>query len=422
MSDRSLEDWLCALERAHPVQIDLGLERVAAVARRLGLDRAACPVITVAGTNGKGSCVATAEKLLLAGGKRTGVYTSPHLRRYNERVRLDGREVDDQTLCAAFAAVESARADTTLTYFEHGTLAALQVFREARPDRLVLEVGLGGRLDAVNILSPTVSVVTSIGLDHQDWLGPDRESIGREKAGIFRSGVPAVIGDRDRPHSLREISEAVGANWQAIGEQFDESLSAAGLWNWRGTRRDGSPLLHQGLPVPGLIGSNVACAMQALSLCDDLPDRDVLDRVLPELRLEGRMQSLRHASVECVLDVAHNPDGVASLVHRLGPGAGRTVVVMGAMRDKDCEGMMRLLALIADEWFLATLDGPRAQSAAVLANLVPGDAPVHACDNIASALDKAFRVLSAADRLVVCGSFHAVGPALDWFGLQGDRL
>lgn len=225
---RSLAGWLSALESAHPVQIDMGLERVRVVARRLELDRADCPVITVAGTNGKGSCVATAERLLLASGKRTGVYTSPHLRRYNERVRLDGNEVSDGALCRAFEAVEEARRGTSLTYFEHGTLAALHVFREARPDRLVLEVGLGGRLDAVNIVDPTVAVVTSIGLDHQDWLGPDRESIAGEKAGIFRLGAPAVIGDRDPPEALAKACRAVGARWYAIGDHFDECLTGRG--------------------------------------------------------------------------------------------------------------------------------------------------------------------------------------------------
>ena len=417
-----LADWLRKLESAHPAQIELGLDRVLAVAKRLGLDEARCPVITVAGTNGKGSCVATIEQLLLATGKRTGVYTSPHLRRYNERIRLDGREVSDARLCAAFEAVEQARNGVSLSYFEHGTLAALQVFRDSDPDWLVLEVGLGGRLDAVNIVAPTVAVVTSIGLDHQDWLGPDRESIGREKAGIFRAGAPAVIGDRDPPRSLRDVADQTGARWCAIGESFDESASADGSWAWRGRGQDGEGIVHAGLPAPQLIGSNVACALEALALCGALPDREVLTRVLPNVAVEGRMQLLRHRGVECVLDVAHNPDGVQSLVRRLrsNPCGGRTLVVMGAMRDKDCQGMIKALDGLAEGWFFATLEGDRAETAARLASLVPGEAPRSCHAGIAEALVAVFGVLMPGDRLLVCGSFFAVGPALDWFEGQQE--
>ncbi len=415
--DTSLADWLGKLEAAHPSQIDLGLDRVLAVAKRLGLDRSACPVITVAGTNGKGSCVATLERLLLASGCSTGVYTSPHLRRYNERVRLDGTEVDDARLCAAIEAVDRAREGVSLTYFEHGTLAALQVFREAAPDWLLLEVGLGGRLDAVNIVAPTVAVVTSIGLDHQDWLGPDRESIGREKAGIFRAGIPAVVGDRDPPHSLHETAARLGSSWYAIGDAFDESTRASGDWSWRGCGRDGARVEYTRLPAPRLLGSNVACALQALSLCAALPGRDVLERVLPHIEIEGRMQSLQRGGVECLLDVAHNPDGMRVLVQRLlaAPPAGRSVVVMGAMKDKDCAGIIASLAAVADAWFFCDLPGDRAESAARLAGFVQGAAPATCHAGVSEALDAAFAAVVPGDRLLVCGSFHAVGPALDWF-------
>ena len=424
MTHTPLAAWLSRLEAAHPSQIDLGLERVVSVARRLGLDRFDCPVLTVAGTNGKGSCVATAEQLLLASGKRTGVYTSPHLRRYNERVRLDGREVSDELLCAAFETVENARQGISLTYFEHGTLAALQLFREASPDWLVLEVGLGGRLDAVNIVPPSVAVVTSIGLDHQDWLGPDRESIGREKAGIFRTGVPAVIGDRDPPGSLGEVARAVGARWYAIGDTFDETTASNAAWNWRGCSADGSAIVHEGLPAPRLLGSNMACALQALALAGALPDREVLASVLSCIAIEGRMQVLHHRGVECILDVAHNPDGVRGLISRLRakPVPGRTVVVMGAMRDKDCEGMIALLRELAPECFFATLAGERAETALHLASLL-GTADAARCHgSIAEALGAAFDIVTPADRLLVCGSFHAVGPALDWFDEQREAV
>ena len=424
MTGLSLADWLSKLEAAHPARIELGLERVLQVASRLGLDRAACPVITVAGTNGKGSCIATLEALLLASGQRTGVYTSPHLRRYNERVRIDGREVDDALLCAAFDAVEDAREGVSLTYFEHGTLAALEAFRRSAPDWLLLEVGLGGRLDAVNILAPTVAVVTGIGLDHQDWLGPDRESIGREKAGIFRAGVPAVVGDRDPPQSLRDRAAAIGAPWYGIGEAFDEGQDGTGRWCWRGLDVAGVPIEHAGLPQPRLHGSNVACALQALALCKALPGREILVRELGDLAVEGRMQRFMRRGIECLLDVAHNPDGVRLLASRLAadPVPGRTAFVLGAMRDKDYAGMVAALAPAADAWFFSALPGDRAASTRDLAQLPRGTAPALCCVGIAEALDAAFAQLSAGDRLVVCGSFFAVGPALDWFDAHPEAV
>ena len=424
MTGLSLADWLHKLEAAHPARIELGLERVMQVAERLGLHRATCPVITVAGTNGKGSCVATLEALLLASGQHTGVYTSPHLRRYNERVRIDGREADDALLCAAFRAVEDAREGVSLTYFEHGTLAALEAFRRNAPDWLLLEVGLGGRLDAVNILAPTVAVVTGIGLDHQDWLGPDRESIGREKAGIFRAGVPAIIGDRDPPRSLRDRAAVIGAPWFGIGEAFDEAQDGAGHWRWRGLDRAGVSITHDGLPQPRLHGSNVACALQALAFCNALPGRDILARELPGIAVEGRMQRFMRRGVECLLDVAHNPDGVGLLASRLAanPVPGRTAFVLGAMRDKDYAGMVAALAPVADAWFFADLAGDRAAPAQDLAQLPRGTSPALCCPRIAEALDTAFAELSAGDRLVVCGSFFAVGPALDWFDAHPEAV
>ena len=424
MTGLSLADWLHKLEAAHPARIELGLERVMQVAERLGLHRATCPVITVAGTNGKGSCVATLEALLLASGQHTGVYTSPHLRRYNERVRIDGREADDALLCAAFRAVEDAREGVSLTYFEHGTLAALEAFRRNAPDWLLLEVGLGGRLDAVNILAPTVAVVTGIGLDHQDWLGPDRESIGREKAGIFRAGVPAIVGDRDPPRSLRDRAAVIGAPWFGIGEAFDEAQDGAGHWRWRGLDRAGVSIAHDGLPQPLLHGSNVACALQALAFCNALPGRDILARELPGIAVEGRMQRFMRRGVECLLDVAHNPDGVGLLASRLAanPVPGRTAFVLGAMRDKDYAGMVAALAPVADAWFFADLAGDRAAPAQDLAQLPRGTSPALCCPGIAEALDTAFAELSAGDRLVVCGSFFAVGPALDWFDAHPEAV
>lgn len=417
VADPSLEAWLARLEAAHPRQIELGLERVRMVACRLGLERAGVPVYMVGGTNGKGSCVAVIEALLRASGLRTGCYTSPHLRRYNERVRIDGREADDAALCRAFAAVEAARGEVSLTYFEHGTLAALHLFREAAVERLVLEVGLGGRLDAVNLLDADVAVVTSIGLDHQDWLGPDRESIAREKAGIFRAGRPAVVGDADPPRSLREVAGGVGAHWHGIGESFGEETLPDGRWQWRGCSAAGQPIGVGPLPAPDLLGSNVACALQALALRGDLPAPHLLETVLPGIRVEGRMQRLCVRGIDCLLDVAHNPAGIAALRARLAaePPRGRELVVMGAMRDKDFAGMITALAPQVHTWFLAELPLERAAPASELAATLPPEARRQCFGSLEEALEASLAAARPGDRVLVCGSFHVVGPALSWF-------
>jgi dihydrofolate synthase/folylpolyglutamate synthase len=416
----TLDAWLERIERLHPREIELGLARVAEVARRMGLSPGAPPSIVVGGTNGKGSCIAVMERLLRAQGCRVGTYTSPHLRRYNERVRLQGREVDDAPLCAAFAEVERARGEVPLTFFEFGTLAALAVFREEAPDWALLEVGLGGRLDAVNIVEPRIAVVTSIQLDHTDWLGPDRESIAREKAGIFRAGRPAVVAEREVPRSLREAAAACGALWYGIGADFDCGARPGGGWAWRGTGVNGAATGCELPSAPRLLGSNVAAALQALALIGRLPDAAVLAAELPRLGLEGRQQRCVCKGVDCVLDVAHNPDGVELLAARLRaePVAGKTAVVFAAMQDKDAGGMLGALAGVGVAcWWLPALPvaraAPPATLAACLVAACPG-AQVKLAASVDAGLDEAASTLGAGDRLVVCGSFHLVGPALDW--------
>ena len=421
---QSLADWLAYLETRHPVtQIVLGLERVGAVAARMGLGRPQARVITVGGTNGKGSCVAAIEGLLLARGERVGAYTSPHLCCYNERVRVQGREATDAALCAAFAAIERARGEIPLTYFEFGTLAALEIFRREALHWVVLEVGLGGRLDAVNIVDADVAVVTSIQIDHTEWLGRDRESIGREKAGIFRTARPAVCGDRSPPASLRAAARTLDAPWYGIGQEFDCTSDAAG-WHWRGTGRDGQAIRRDGLAAPQLLEDNVSCALQALALMGLEPDAELLRRVLPAIGLPGRFQRRRLGHNECVLDVAHNPAGIERLAARLAadPPSGRTVVVFAAMRDKDLAAMLATLAPLADEWLFPALPGERAAHAADAAEALgdaAGQARVMCCDSVAAALEQAAATLRAGDRLVVCGSFHTVGPALEWLDERG---
>lgn len=415
---QSLTGWLARIERAHPANIALGLERVAAVARRMGLEHGKVTVITVGGTNGKGSCVAVLERLLLARGARVGAYTSPHLVRYNERVRVDGREVSDQALCAAFGAVEAARGATPLTFFEFGTLAALEIFQRERCEWLLLEVGLGGRLDAVNIVDPDVAVVTSIAVDHTDWLGADRRSIALEKAGIFRAARPVVCGDRDPPSTLRASASVLGASWYALGVDFD-AREQDGCWRWQGCTADGTRMQRDVTPPPALLGDNVACALQALALVDALPDAALVQASLPQITLAGRLQRRRLGNGECVLDVAHNPAGVACLVRWLTdvPVHGITRILFGAMRDKDAAAMLATLAPLADAWIFPALPEPRALTAAeALAALgaAQRNTPVECVPGIADALVRAERTMAPGDRLVVCGSFHVVGPALEW--------
>lgn len=419
---RSLAGWLVQLEHRHPAtEIVLGLERVGTVAARMGLARPAARVITVGGTNGKGSCVAVIERLLLASGERVGAYTSPHLRRYNERVRVRGQEAPDEALCAAFAAIEQARGGIPLTYFEFGTLAALEIFRREALDWVLLEVGLGGRLDATNIVDADVAVVTSIQIDHTEWLGPDRESIGREKAGIFRTGRPAVCGDRSPPASLRAAARTLEAPWYGIGREFDCGRDAGG-WHWRGVSRAGRALGREGLPVPQLLEDNVCCALQALALAGVEPDAALLRRELPAIGLPGRFQRRRLGASECVLDVAHNPAGIAQLAARLAaePPRGRTVVLFAAMRDKDLGSMLGVLRPLADAWLFADLPEARAARATEAAAALGGSvAALRCCDSVGAALEQATTMLGADDRLVVCGSFHTVGPALDWLEARG---
>jgi dihydrofolate synthase/folylpolyglutamate synthase len=410
-----LAAWLSYLERVHPRTIDLGLERVARVRDRLEL-ALSCPVITVAGTNGKGSTCAMLEAMLRASGYRVGLYTSPHLLRYNERVRIDGREATDAQLVAAFERVEAARGDTSLTYFEFGTLAAALLFCDAAPEAAVLEVGLGGRLDAVNLFDPDCAVVTSIGLDHMEYLGPTRESIGREKAGIFRSGRPAVVGDADPPASLREHAAAIGAlllqNERDFGARAD-----AGQWTyWSAQGR------RAGLPWPALRGDyqlgNAATAMAALeSVRERMPvDMGAIRRGLVEVELPGRFQVLPGRPV-VVLDVAHNPQAAERLSEAV-QGMGHfatTYAVLGMLKDKDIAGVAGALAGCVDRWLLAPLTGPRGASADELrvklraaGILAPGDA----FDSVAAAYRHAREEAHADDRILVFGSFHTVGEVL----------
>ncbi|MBK7081452.1 MAG: bifunctional tetrahydrofolate synthase/dihydrofolate synthase [Betaproteobacteria bacterium] len=416
----TLSGWLAYLETLHPKAIAMGLERVRAVAARLGSELH-CPVITVAGTNGKGSTCAMLASVLRCGGYRVGLYTSPHLLRYNERMRLDGRAVDDDALVAAFNAVEDARLGTDpvppLTQFEFGTLAALWLFARAAPDAVILEVGLGGRLDAVNIVDADVAVVTTVDLDHLDYLGPTRESIGREKAGIFRAGRPAVCGDAAPPATLVEHAREIGAPLLQIGRDYGYVVEGT-QWQYHGPggRRFG-------LAFPALRGAyqlaNAATVLAALGLLGDrlpLPAAALRDGLLA-VELPGRFQVLPGRPT-LVLDVGHNPQAARALAAALGTMGyhPRSLAVFGMLADKDIAGVVAALQRRIDRWHVATLPGPRGASAATLraALVAAGVAAqaIHEFDDVAAALAAAQGEADEADRIIVFGSFLTVAGAL----------
>ncbi|MBI3775166.1 MAG: bifunctional tetrahydrofolate synthase/dihydrofolate synthase [Gammaproteobacteria bacterium] len=412
----SLPAWLAWQETLHPNAIDLGLERVRVVAQRMQLLQPAYVLITVGGTNGKGSSVAMLEAILLAAGYRVGAYTSPHLLRYNERVRVNGIEASDAQLCAAFAHIDAARGDTSLTYFEFGTLAALDIFSNAKLDIVVLEVGLGGQLDAVNILDADVALVTSVALDHTEWLGTDRDSIAREKAGIYRAGKPALFGEPDVPPSLQQHTRDIGAALYRYGTDFGARPVANG-WSWWGLGKE-----RHALVLPALRGAhqlqNAAGVLMALELlAERVPVTQAQIRTgLMTVALPGRFQVLP-GPVTHIYDVAHNPHGAHALAQtlRTHPCSGRTFAVCGMLRDKDIRATLAELAAQVDAWYVAPVGSPRTASAeelVIAVHVVAMGKPVVALPDIATAQQQALADARDGDRIVVFGSFYTVAAAL----------
>ncbi len=412
---RTLADWLAYIETRHPRAIEMGLERVGEVAARLGLERPGRQVVTVGGTNGKGSTVAFIEAIARAEGWKVGAYTSPHLLRYNERVRIDGAEASDGDLAGAFAAVEAARGDTALTYFEYGTLAALWLFQHARLDLAVLEVGLGGRLDAVNLVDPDVAVITTVDVDHVDWLGSDREAIGHEKAGIARAWKPLVLGEVDPPSSVLRHAYAIGANAIRAGSDFFHDPAGPGHWCWREV---GAELL---LPDPALAApvqrANAAAAIAALRALPQSPSDEACVAGVAAARAPGRLECFERDGVEVVVDVAHNPQAARELAAwvRAQPPAGSTAMVLAVLADKDAGEMVQALEPGIDRWHLAGLAGiTRGQDvdafAARLGRSAAATGSRHA--DVASALAHALACASPGDRVLVAGSFHTAAAAL----------
>nr|WP_217345255.1 bifunctional tetrahydrofolate synthase/dihydrofolate synthase [Noviherbaspirillum sp. L7-7A]MBV0879500.1 bifunctional tetrahydrofolate synthase/dihydrofolate synthase [Noviherbaspirillum sp. L7-7A] len=419
----TLPDWLSRLEAMHPKAIDMGLERVAQVRDTLGL-RFDCPVITVGGTNGKGSTCAMLEAILLQAGYRVGLYTSPHLVHFNERARVNGEIVDDAAMVEQFEAVETARGEVSLTYFEFTTLAILRLFAQAGLDVVILEVGLGGRLDAVNVIDADVAIVTSVDIDHTEYLGVTREQIGFEKAGIFRSGRPAICSDPVPPESLKKHAEDIGADLWLLGRDFNYSGDKQ-QWNY-----GGRSMRRNALGYPGLRGANQllnACA--ALAALEALRDRLPLGAQevrsgLAMVELPGRFQVLPGRPT-VVLDVAHNPHAAGALAQNLGNMGFHpyTFAVFGAMSDKDIDGIIAHMKPHIDHWCVTDLPLPRAASASSIAEKLSeagvqgAGAPdaEHSILTFASPEEAYANARSRAgenDRIAVFGSFLTVAGVI----------
>ena len=428
MAARTLAEWLTLQESVHPKSIDMGLARVASVARTLGVDKSRSPVITVGGTNGKGSTVAHLEAFCRGAGARTGMFTSPHFLRYNERIQVAAAEVTDEELVAAFECIEQARGATTLTFFEFNLLAALVIFAARAVDVAILEVGLGGRLDAANLVDADVGIVCSVGFDHRDYLGDTLDLIGAEKAGIFRAGRPAVLGTADMPSSVYQAIASLEARPIVAGKDFNFQVNDADpRWSYKGLS-----LAWQDLPPSALPGSiqyvNAATALAAIEALGgvDLNER-VVAHALRTVKLPGRFQTVMVESadgrcVEWILDIAHNEPAAAifatHVAERAVGSSGRTFAVVGILGDKDAAAIARIVDPVVDHWILCSLDGPRGTSAADLRQRMQLPGPkVTLAASVEEGCTVARATAKPGDRVLVFGSFHTVGPALRWLGL-----
>ncbi|ACA11991.1 bifunctional tetrahydrofolate synthase/dihydrofolate synthase [Xylella fastidiosa subsp. multiplex] len=414
-AQKTLSEWLAYIQQQHPQSISMGLERVSVVAKSMGLGHPARHCIVVGGTNGKGSTVAFIEAIARAAGWKVGTYTSPHLMRYNERVRIDGREVDDALLVEAFSRVEVARRETELTFFEFGTLAALWLFSRAVLDLAILEVGLGGRLDAVNLVDADVAVITTVDIDHTEWLGSDREVIGKEKAGIIRSWKPVVLGELDPPSSVLRHAYLLGANAIRAGSDFFYEQINEKHWRWWDVS------LCMELPLPALSApiqlANAASAIAALrALPRTLPFEAWSDGVA-KATIAGRLQAFQIGTIQVLLDVGHNPQAAQVLASalRTQPIQGNvTHAVYAALVDKDVLGVATALAEIVTHWHLAGLDCLRGQSAECLAGRLAeiSVVPSSLSGSVTEALQQTLQTAAPGDRVLVFGSFHTVAEAL----------
>ena len=412
----TLQEWLDWQETLHSQKIELGLERISEVANEMGVANPTYVTIIVAGTNGKGSIVTTLESIFHQAGYRVGAYTSPHLLHYNERIRVDHQNANDDELCKAFEKVDSSRGDTSLSYFEFGTLAAMEIFNKSKLDVAIYEVGLGGRLDAVNILDGDVAIVSSIGIDHVQWLGSTRELIGHEKAGVFRAKQPAICGDSEPPNSLIEYAEKVGTDLYLINEHYSYEQKND-VWSFKSEN-----INWDGLPMPSLYGKtqvgNAATALMGLIHVDKkLPvTRESVDRGLANISLPGRFQRIQ-GPCEIILDVAHNLDSAEVLVDNLKQlkPVSKTIAVFAVLADKDVCGIIECVGGMFDEWHISQLDSERALDKENLRKQLDNcchDCVIYTHNSISEAYDVAKKSVDEAMRIVVFGSFLTVAEVL----------
>jgi len=400
-----LVTWLSYLENLHSKTIDMGLERVSQVAARLDVLKPAPFVFTVAGTNGKGTTCRTLESMLMAAGYTVGVYSSPHLVRYTERVRIQNTELPETAHTASFAEIEAARGEISLSYFEYGTLSALWLFKQAKLDVVILEVGLGGRLDATNMVDADVSVVTSIALDHTDWLGPDRESIGREKAGVFRANKPAVVGEPNMPQTIADVAQEKGAQLLRRGVDWQYEVTKN---DWRFTDAQG---VLEHLPLPHVPQPNAATALAAIRASGLNVSEQAIREGLQTAMLAGRFQIVSE-SPHLILDVAHNPHAAAYLAERLKslPKTGRVLAVIGMLHDKDIGGTLACMESVVDCWYCAPLEGPRGATAEQLMEHISAGTVY---ESVVQAWHAAMADAKPEDTVLVCGSFHTVAHVME---------
>ena len=407
----SLNDWLTHLMAIHPTEIDMGLGRVSAVAKTMGLDSlAGTKIVTVAGTNGKGTTCAMIEAIMRQAGLRVGVYSSPHMLKYNERVRIDGLDASDEALIEAFCAIDAARGDISLTFFEYATLAGLYLFKLAGLDLVLLEVGLGGRLDATNIIDADIAVITAIDIDHQEYLGDTRELVGREKAGIMRAGRPVVIGDPDLPASVVDYAESIGAKMLRVDQEFSYQASET---DWCFKAAEPSHLSLSGLPLPSLPLANAATALAVVQQLmrqqfETEQARLAIATGLKEAKLTGRLEVVSEQP-KIILDVAHNPHAASYLADRLRAYEGRRIFALcGMLKDKDCRAVLSLLDDQVHAWYLADLNCERSAKAQELLSYLGGDKAAYGFASVAQAYQALKPEIGQSDVVIVFGSFYTV--------------
>jgi dihydrofolate synthase/folylpolyglutamate synthase len=423
MINRSLAEWLSLLESRHPSEIELGLERVDTVWKRfqstVSSVEFASQVITVAGTNGKGSCVASMQAVLLAHGYSVGSFTSPHFLVYNERICLNGQPVDDASIVAAFELIESLREEVSLTYFEFNTLAALIIFAQKSPQIVLLEVGLGGRLDAANIIDADVAVLTSVDLDHQQWLGDTRAKIAKEKLGIARVGKPLIIGEANYPENFAQLVESTKADAVWIGQDFDyreqNQQFAVNL-----CAADNQLISVDMLANQGLLAVNKTIALQALTSLGCSLDSEICQSALQNVPIIGRQQQTRYQSIPIILDVAHNPAAALKLAESLNDRPGKTFAVASVLEDKDWQSMVANLHSQIDYWFIAELAGisRAAKGQSLLKLLYNAGGEGMLCESVETAFKAAVSNAGKTDNVLVFGSFHTVAKVFEFMSME----